>query len=155
MCTDLPIEAKKTTPSTCQSLTESMKKAVTLDAQAAIEKIGSPATDLGSHVNNKFILVRRTARHKICRGCGPITDRLVPPFDYLFKHMEKYSYFDKKTKTQKQTVGNKFYHLNIGCIREKHRTVAPTDFEIPLELECDLLTAHKKLLLDFGLLVRL
>lgn len=66
---------------------------------------------------DEFILTKRTGRHKVCRGCGLIKEKNVPPYDFLLRHKETYSYYDKASRQMKQTVGNRFYHVNMDCLK--------------------------------------
>jgi hypothetical protein len=39
------------------------------------------------------------------------------PHDYVLKHQEVYTYFDKRSKKHEPTQENRFYHVNINCVR--------------------------------------
>ena len=92
--------------------------------------------------SNPFVLVKRTARHKVCRGCGLMKEKLSCPNDYLLGHKEKYSFFDKKNKKMKDKFGNRFYHVNIDCVKVTHPYVTTTDFTMPPELKSALSKDH-------------
>jgi hypothetical protein len=105
----------------------------------------SPATIINDDQNlEAFVLVKRTVRHKICRGCGQIKEKLAPPYDYLLRHHENYTYFDKSSHSQKPTSGNRFYHVNMDCVRAKHRYVTESDFIIPELIKSTLSDQHMK-----------
>jgi hypothetical protein len=118
--------------------------------EAAKDSISDPASSHGQKdTSNKlgsdaFILVKRTGRHKVCRGCGVIREKLACPHDYLLAHREAYTYFDKKTETNKVHFGNRFYHVNMACVSQKHPYVQPTDIIMPAQIESDLSTVHMK-----------
>ena len=126
------------------------------DNVSAPKSTASAATFLTPHEESEaFVLVKRTLRHKICRGCGSINEKIAPPFDYLLRHREIYQYFDKKSGSQKSTCGNRLYHVNIDCVRIKHSSVAATDFIIPDSMKSVLSDTHKKHFKQCGLFLNL
>lgn len=66
-----------------------------------------------------FIFFKRTKQIKICRGCNqkfkfPITT----PNDFVLQHRESYTFINK-TKELQRTIGNRYYHVCVQCIKAK------------------------------------
>jgi hypothetical protein len=147
VCTELPMdEDNDRTSRRTSSENKLTAMLVDLARQTSIPDVNNNCDD-----DNKFVLVKRTGRHKVCRGCGPIREKLIPPFDYLFRRRESYSFFDKRSQTQKQTIGHRLYHVNIECIRAKCQTVSPESLLVPDEVKTALTHEHKTLLRKCGL----
>jgi hypothetical protein len=57
----------------------------------------SEASTTDVNTSGCFVLVRRTARHKVCRECGTIKEKMAAPHDYLLKRQEVLPYFDQRS----------------------------------------------------------
>ena len=80
-----------------------------------------------SKAGQVFFVVKRTACHKVCRGCGKfgIVD------NYIVKHVEKYNFYNKNTKKLSTKVGNRFYHADLQCINKCNENVTKQDIILP------------------------
>jgi hypothetical protein len=102
-----------------------------------------------------FILVKRTGRHKVCRGCGPLREPSTVPNDFLLRHKESYTYFNKKERVTKTTYGNRFYHTKSECVKKNWPNIGEIVFAIPLNLKSSVSHVHMKHFLKCGLITQI
>jgi hypothetical protein len=76
-------------------------------------------------------------------------ETMTAPYDYVLKRQEVYTYFDRRSQQHKQTRGNRFYHVNINCVRADENV--PLKFDIPADVRKGLSTKHIRLFRKCGI----
>jgi hypothetical protein len=104
--------------------------------------------------DERFVLKKRTVRHKVCRGCrGKFKDGSSEKSDYLLRRKEIYSYFNPKEKVTKQTFGNRFYHVNLKCVKTNWPDNVGNELIVLSSVKSGLTDVNKNHFLKSGIIV--
>lgn len=109
---------------------ESLQSKVEIISSSSSASSSMDKTSLA--VIEPYVLSKLTNHIKICAGCrSKFNKPIVEPNDYVIRHRELDSFFDKSTKSMRNVFNNKYYHISANCLQAKNPNFLKSSICIP------------------------